>query len=715
MKRNIAASGGTSKAPKEPGRAGSAVPLQISFVVPLYNHLAQTQAMLASLLATMPKGVTYEIILIDDFSTDGTRAWLATLADPNIKTLLNPHNLGFARTSNRAAQVASGEVLALLNNDLLLSPGWLAPMLQTLLSPKLKAGLVGNVQYRVADGKLDHAGVQLTPGAQLVHIQTLADDAPAHTRAWAVTGACMLMRKADFDAMGGFDEQFVNGCEDIDLCFRLRAAGKAIYVANTSRIRHHVSLSRKVNTLRNERNSRYLFSRWRTLIKQELAAQWAGLLQAGPHAYAGLISGHLAPAFTAPPPAAAQVIAEAMLLRQEYRWARILGDADPRPAAAGQCTASGLVYRHGLNGYALTQGASFAFSGLRSVRNFYVCGYATVDFARQPVAITISVNGIQAQTTTLTTGRSINVGIIDPILLQGAPNHFQVTAHFVGRRGQLLGDANAALVVTHIVIDDQGVSTIKLTQTMEQTAMPPNLDLQDLILALRPDLCERFGFDTPQGRPGFLVWLMTSGLLEYKALFDDPAFRARVQDSARGKGALTGLQRLLWQARPDVQQAFALPRQSADYLHWFYRHGVGEHGVWHFLDPAEKARALQQEGPWQASFKQRALDDALRPPAIPWRQRPWGVNVVGYAFGQLGIGEDARMAATALRAAGVPMCMLNFEPGPDVAQNDTSMQAHVTADGPYAVNLFCLTALEHGRFYAERGLQQLQGRYNIGY
>jgi hypothetical protein len=257
--------------------------------------------------------------------------------------------------------------------------------------------------------------------------------------------------------------------------------------------------------------------------------------------------------------------------------------------------------------------------------------------------------------------------------------------------------------------------TFKVFQTFKERAMPPHLDLQDLILALRPDLCERFGFDTPQGRPGFLAWLITSGLREYKALFDDPEFRAWLHHSARGEGPLTGLQRLLWQARPDVQQAFALPAKYAEYLHWFYHHGVGEHGVWHFLEPAEKVRALQQEGPWQASFKKRVLDDALRPPAVPWRQRPWGVNVVGYAFGQLGIGEDARMAATALHTAGVPMCMLNFEPGADVAQNDMSMQAHVTADGPYAVNLFCMTALEHGRFYAERGLQQLQGRYNIGY
>ena len=430
---------------------------KVSFIVPLYNHLAQTQAMLASLLATIPAGLAHEIILIDDFSTDGTRAWLATLADPHTKTLLNPHNLGYAKTNNRAASVASGDVLALLNNDLLFEPGWLEPMLHTLLSPTLNAGLVGNVQYRVADGMLDHAGVRLNPNAQFGHIRTLAEDAPVHTQALAVTGACMLLRKADFDALGRFDEQFVNGCEDIDLCFRLRAAGKAINVANTSRIRHHVSLSRDVNTPHNERNSRHLFGRWRKVIKQELATQWAKLLQVGPHAYPGLLSGHLAPAFVATPQAAARVIAEAMLLREEYRWARDLGEPDPNAAVAGRCTTRGLAYRHELDGYAMAQDSDFAFSGLCSVRNFFVCGRTTVDLAKQPIAITIAVNGIQTQTVTLTTGRSVNVGIVEPILLQGLPNFFQVMAHFVDQHNQPLQDASAALVITHVVVDEQMV------------------------------------------------------------------------------------------------------------------------------------------------------------------------------------------------------------------------------------------------------------------
>lgn len=414
--------------------------------------------MLASLRTTIPADLAHEIILIDDFSTDDTRAWLATLSDPHIKTPLNPHNLGFAKTNNRAAAVATGDVLALLNNDLLLEPGWLEPMLHTLLSPTLNVGLVGNVQFRVADGRLDHAGVLLNPNAQFGHIQTLACDAPPYTKALAVTGACMLLRKADFDAQGGFDEHYVNGCEDFDLCFKLRAAGKAIYVANASRIRHHVSLSREVNTQHNERNSRHLYGRWRRMIKHELTAHWATLLQAGPHAYTGLLSGHLAPPFVATPQAAACVVAESMLLREEYRWAGDMGEPDPNTGAANRCTAHGLVYMPNLHGYTMAQNADFAFASLCSVCNFFVCGRTTVDLAEHPIAITITVNGIQVKTVTLTIGHGVNVGIVDPILLQGLINHFRVTAHFVDVQGTLLGDANEAIVVTNIVIDDQMVS-----------------------------------------------------------------------------------------------------------------------------------------------------------------------------------------------------------------------------------------------------------------
>jgi GT2 family glycosyltransferase len=122
----------------------------VSFVVPLYNHLEQTQAMLESLQASLPANLDYEIILVDDASTDGTREWLQQLNVPRVHTILNPLNGGYARANNTGVALARGEILGLLNNDLLFEPGWLEPMLDILGLPALNAGLVGNVQVRAA-------------------------------------------------------------------------------------------------------------------------------------------------------------------------------------------------------------------------------------------------------------------------------------------------------------------------------------------------------------------------------------------------------------------------------------------------------------------------------------------------------------------------------------------------------------------------------------
>lgn len=168
----------------------------ISFVIPLHNHLAQTQAMLSSLQDCMPAAIEYEIIFVDDASSDGTPVWLKSLIDSHITYLTNDCNRGYAVSNNAGVDVAKGNVLALLNNDLLLTPDWIEPMLAALHSPALNAGLVGNVQYRVGYGAVDHAGFALSPFAQLHHVHTIPQ-APL-VNSFAVTGACILLRKADF-------------------------------------------------------------------------------------------------------------------------------------------------------------------------------------------------------------------------------------------------------------------------------------------------------------------------------------------------------------------------------------------------------------------------------------------------------------------------------------------------------------------------------------
>ena len=96
----------------------------------------------------------------------------------------------------------------------------------------------------------------------------------------------------------------------------------------------------------------------------------------------------------------------------------------------------------------------------------------------------------------------------------------------------------------------------------------------------------------------------------------------------------------------------------------------------------------------------------------------FGVNLIGFAFGELGIGEDLRMAAQACDAAGVPFKVLNIDPGKHLRQADRLLAPHCTddvAELSYAINLFCLTAADTQRVYAERGAALFDGRHNIGW
>ena len=239
--------------------------MQVSFVIPLLNNLALTRACVESLQATLPRGLAHEIILVDDGSTDGTRAWLATLAPP-FRVVLNERNLGYAIANNRAVAIAHGKYLALLNNDLVLLPRWLERMLGAHRSLGDRAGVVGNVQLDARSGAVDHTGIFINHQGKPVHDRALPSRFSRFfttvRRVPAVTGACALIERDLWQQLGAFDEAYVNGGEDVDLCFRARAAGRVNAVALTSVVRHHISSSvgRK---LRDEENSYRLARRWR--------------------------------------------------------------------------------------------------------------------------------------------------------------------------------------------------------------------------------------------------------------------------------------------------------------------------------------------------------------------------------------------------------------------------------------------------------------------
>jgi glycosyltransferase involved in cell wall biosynthesis len=242
------------------------------------------------------------------------------------------------------------------------------------------------------------------------------------------------------------------------------------------------------------------------------------------------------------------------------------------------------------------------------------------------------------------------------------------------------------------------------------------LNCKELIALLRADIREACTVDGRYSPKKFKQWLLAHGLGQYPELVVDRELKAYVMTKNRkGKHDLTTLQQLIYDARSDLQAAFSLDTQKQQFLWWFYTFGLNEHNFWFYLSEAEQEFVRGLPAPWAGRSVELDTGKAAKATVKELKQRNFGINVIGYAFGQLGIGEDARMAARSLLAAQVPFNMVSFAPGADIGQNDRTMQQYVVERGEFAINLFCLTAEETGRYYAEQGASQFINRYNIGY
>jgi O-antigen biosynthesis protein len=244
----------------------------ISIVTATYNKLQLSRAYLASLEANPPSD-SWELVWVDDGSTDGTRDWLRTLPAPQHRYIFNNSNMGFATSNNRGVQVAYGDTIALLNNDLVLTPGWWEP-LYSHLSKTPNIGVTGNVQLDFNTHKVDHAGVIFNLIGTGEHHYRGSKNPPHGIGAYfpAITAACWVMHKRTFMDANGFNENYHNGCEDLDLCLRLSRKGLRHWVDFRSVIYHHVGATRGHNP--NSENTRRFLNEWSSVTAKLGLEQW---------------------------------------------------------------------------------------------------------------------------------------------------------------------------------------------------------------------------------------------------------------------------------------------------------------------------------------------------------------------------------------------------------------------------------------------------------
>jgi len=213
--------------------------VEISIIIPVFNQLRFTQACLASLQENQGTE-RFEVIVVDDCSTDGTAEAVALM--PGVVYMRNETNSGFIASCNRGAEKARGNYLTFLNNDTLVRDGWLSALVGTF-AEEPQAGVVGS-KLVYPDGRLQEAGGIIWQDASGWNYGKFDDASkPEYNYLREVdycSAAALMIPKALFRDVGGFDSRYAPAYyEDTDLAFKVRRAGYKVLYQPLSEVIHY--------------------------------------------------------------------------------------------------------------------------------------------------------------------------------------------------------------------------------------------------------------------------------------------------------------------------------------------------------------------------------------------------------------------------------------------------------------------------------------------
>jgi N-acetylglucosaminyl-diphospho-decaprenol L-rhamnosyltransferase len=266
----------------------------LAIVIVSYNVRAELAACLRSIVADQPPCPT-QICVVDNGSNDGTPQMLRD-EWPHVHLIEPGGNLGFARGNNVGIRATASDLVLLLNPDTVVSSGAITTLVDRLMAdanaaaagPRLEdqdgaaelsfgwtLGPIGELRQRVLVG-LYHRRV----GPVVRSVERWTREAGA--RDW-LSGACLLVRRADLLAAGLFDERYFMYTEDVDLCISLRALGKTVLFVPEARVTHlrGRSAGRNPHTERLRRQSQLAYyakhhAAWVPLLKLYLWATGKG-------------------------------------------------------------------------------------------------------------------------------------------------------------------------------------------------------------------------------------------------------------------------------------------------------------------------------------------------------------------------------------------------------------------------------------------------------
>lgn len=245
--------------------------LSVSIVIPVFNKSHFTDQCLHSIFSSI-NSTQFEVIIIDNNSNDNTHEIIEkyTTQFNNISYLRNNVNLGFAKANNLGVEKSKNDIILLLNNDTVVTDGWIDNLLKPISEDKTVGAVSAKLLFE--DNTIQHAGVVVIKDMQfgdpLVarHIHYKKDkNSPEVNEIMeyqALTAACLLIRKSAFLEVNGFDEEYWNGYEDVDLCFKLRERGYKLVYQPNSIVYHFESQSGAERFTKVKNNIIRLHNKW---------------------------------------------------------------------------------------------------------------------------------------------------------------------------------------------------------------------------------------------------------------------------------------------------------------------------------------------------------------------------------------------------------------------------------------------------------------------
>jgi GT2 family glycosyltransferase len=259
---------------------------KVTVAILSWNGRQHLETCLTALAAQQDPGVDWEILVLDNGSTDGTAAWMRERwgSDRRVRLVASPINLGFCAGNNRLVAEAGGDAIALLNNDTLPEPGWLGSLVEALRSaPPDVAAVSGKIVNWDGD-RLDFGRGLMTFDGHAFQLdfrrplKTARVPRAGEELAFAC-GGNLLVRRASFLAAGGFDESYFAYLEDVDLGWRLWSGGERIVFAPGAVVHHRSSATSDLLGLYNRG---FLFERnaYLTAYKNYENGLWEKILPA---------------------------------------------------------------------------------------------------------------------------------------------------------------------------------------------------------------------------------------------------------------------------------------------------------------------------------------------------------------------------------------------------------------------------------------------------